>query len=129
MEETHEGRRSPYGRLRRTLEGPVAEWAAVERMVAGFEPMRRALAESPVAEIKESADGYIDALKGLGAAVAARDDGRLRKAFQNLSTSCGDCHFKGGVGGSFEHEHEHEHEDEHEDEDEDEKQEKSRVPS
>lgn len=107
MERTHEGRRSPYGQLRKILGGEKAEWAVVERAAAGFEPMCRALAESPVADIKDSADGYIDAVKELRAAVGKRDEAAVREAFEGLTQSCGDCHFKGGIGGHLEHEEEH----------------------
>jgi len=102
MERTHEGRRSPYGQLRRILAGEPAAWPAVEQAVAAFEPMRRALVESPVDDIKDSADGYVTAVGDLGGAVMRRDEGAVRKAIQGLADSCGDCHFEGGVGGELE---------------------------
>ena len=102
MERTHEGRRSPYGQLKRMMGGEQADWAAVERAVAGFEPMCRALAESKVDDIRGSADGYLDAVKELRQAVGRRDEAGARKAFTGLTESCGDCHFKGGVGGPLE---------------------------
>ena len=101
MERTHEGRRSPYGQLRRILAGEAASWPVVERAAAGFEPMRRALVESPVDEIKDSADGYIAAVDALRVAVKLRDEAAVRAAIQGLADSCGDCHFKGGVGGEL----------------------------
>jgi hypothetical protein len=106
MERTHEGRRSPYGQLRQIVEGPGTPWPLVEQTVAGFDPMCRALLESKNAEIKDSADGYVDAVKEIVAAVKKRDAKGVRAGFDSLKQSCGDCHFKGGVGGQLEHEHE-----------------------
>lgn len=102
MERTHEGRRSPYGQLRRILAGEPAAWPAVERAVAAFEPMGRALVESPIDDIKDSADGYVTAVGDLRGAVMRRDEAAVRKAIQGLADSCGDCHFEGGVGGELE---------------------------
>ena len=105
MERTHEGRRSPYRQLRQSLEGHGAPWPVIEQAVQGFEPMCRALLESTNDDIKGSADGYVDAVKELVAAVKRRDAKGVRDGFQSLTQSCGDCHFKGGVGGELEHEH------------------------
>lgn len=101
MERTHEGRRSPYGQLRQIAEGPGAPWPVIEKTVAGFDPMVRALLESKNADIKDSADGYVDAIKAIVAAVKRRDAKEVRKGFDSLKQSCGDCHFKGGVGGEL----------------------------
>lgn len=102
MEKTHEGRRSPYGQLKRIMAGEQADWAVVERAVAGFGPMCQALAESKVEDIRGSADGYLDAVKELREAVGRRDEAGARAAFEGLTESCGDCHYKGGVGGPLE---------------------------
>jgi hypothetical protein len=101
MEKTHEGKRSPYGQLRQIVEGPGAPWPVIEQTVAGFDPMVRALLDSKNADIKDSADGYVDAVKELTAAVKRRDAKGVRKGFDSLKQSCGDCHFKGGVGGEL----------------------------
>ena len=110
MERTHEGRRSPYGQLRQIVEGHGAPWPAIEQAVQGFEPMCRALLESKNADIKDSADGYVDSVKEIAAAVKRRDVKGVRDGFESLKQSCGDCHYKGGVGGELEHEKENEHE-------------------
>jgi|688.fasta_scaffold1146492_1 hypothetical protein len=107
MERTHEGRKSPYVRLGQAVEGSGVAWAAIEQAVQGFEPMSRALLESKNADIKDSADGYVDAVKEVAAAVKRRDAEGVRAGFASLRQSCGDCHFKGGVGGELEHEREH----------------------
>ena len=104
MERTHEGRRSPYGQLQRMMAGERADWAAVERAVTAFEPMRKALADSNVADIRDSADGYMDAVKEMQDAVGRHDEVGLRRAFTGLTKSCGDCHFDGGIGGELEEE-------------------------
>lgn len=109
MERTHEGRRSPYGQLRQIVAGAEANWPTVGQVVQAFEPMCRALQESKNEEIKGSADGYVDAVREIAAAVRERDAAAVRKGFESLEQSCMDCHYKGGVGGRLEHEHE-EHE-------------------
>lgn len=104
MERTHEGHRSPYSQLQRIMAGERADWAVAERAVTAFEPMRRALAESHVEDIRDSADGYMDAVKEMQDAVGRRDEVGLRRAFTGLTKSCGDCHFDGGIGGELEQE-------------------------
>lgn len=116
MERTHEGRRSPYGQLRQMVEGANAQWPALEAAVQGFDPMCRALLESPQEEIKGSADGYVEAIKDIAAAVKQKNAQGVTEGFRSLKESCGDCHFKGGVGGSLDHEEEDEDEKEKEDE-------------
>ena len=115
MERTHEGRRSPYGQLRQIVAGPGAPWPAIEQAAQGFDPMCRALLESTNADIKDSADGYVDAVKEIRAAVKRRDSKGVADGFQSLKASCGDCHFKDGVGGQLDHEEEDEEKDEDED--------------
>lgn len=107
MERTHEGRRSPYGQLRQIVEGPGAPWPTIEQTVMGFDPMCRALLESKIDEIKDSADGYVEAVQEIATAVKKRDAKGMRAGFDSLKQSCGDCHFEGGVGGQLEQEHEH----------------------
>lgn len=102
MELIHEGRRSPYGQLRRVAAGEQADWATVERAVTAFEPMRRALAESKVDDIRDSADGYLEAVQEMRDALGRRDEVRFRRAFIGLTESCGDCHFEDGIGGELE---------------------------
>jgi hypothetical protein len=101
MEKTHEGKRSPYRQLRQIVEGAGATWPMIEQVVLGFDPMSRALLESKSAEIKDSADGYVDAVQEIAAAVKRRDANGVRTGFESLKQSCGDCHFKGGVGGEL----------------------------
>lgn len=101
MEKTHEGRRSPYRQLQAQAEAAAPAWPAVAATLAGFDVMSRALLESRNADIKDSAGGYVDAVKDIAAATRKRDAGALREGFQALRQSCGDCHFKGGVGGEL----------------------------
>ena len=111
MERTHEGRRSPYGQLRQIVNAPGVPWPAIEQAVQGFDPMCRALLECANDDIKDSADGYVDAVKEIAAAVKRPDSKGVAEGFQSLKESCGDCHFKGGVGGQLDHEDEEEGED------------------
>ena len=108
MEQTHEGRRSPYRLLRQAVEGPGATWPALDQIAANFEPMCRALTASPDAEIKGSADGYVEAVRAIATAVRRRDAKGVRAGFADLKASCGDCHYQGGVGGMLETEDEDE---------------------
>lgn len=101
MERTHEGRRSPYAQLRQIVEGPGAAWPVIEQVVLGFEPMRRALVESKNDDIKGSADGYVDAVDAIAAAVKRRDAAGVRSGFDSLKQSCADCHYDGGIGGEL----------------------------
>lgn len=101
MERTHEGRRSPYAQLQQIVEGPGAAWPVIEQVVLRFEPMRRALLESKNDDIKGSADGYVDAVDAIAAAVKRRDPSGVRTGFDSLKQSCGDCHFDGGIGGEL----------------------------
>ena len=102
MEQTHEGRRSPYGRLRRAVEGEAVPWPAVEQAVRELQPMCQALLGSADADVRGSADGYVDAVKKLVTATRNRDAAAVKAGFASLRQSCGDCHFDGGVGGDLE---------------------------
>lgn len=106
MERTHEGRRSPYGQLRRIVAGAGAPWPVIERTVMEFDPMCRALLASPNADIRGAADGYVAAVKEVAAAVKRRDAAGVRVGVESLVQSCGDCHFDGGVGGELDEEDE-----------------------
>jgi hypothetical protein len=99
MEKTHEGKRSPYGQLRQIVEDSGATWPVIERTVMGFEPLSRALLESKNPDIKDSADGYVDAVKEIITAVKRRDAKGVRAGYESLKQSCGECHYKGGMGG------------------------------
>jgi hypothetical protein len=101
MENIHEGKRSPYRQVKRQVEAQAPAWPIVDAAIPRFAAMRRALLESRNAGIKESADGYADAVQGLADAARKRDAPALRKAVDSLSQSCGDCHFEGGAGGEI----------------------------
>lgn len=101
MEKIHEGKRSPYRHLQTQAEAPVPAWQIVEATLPRFDAMSRALLESTNDDVQGSADGYVDAVRELVAATRTRDAKALRGAVQSLGESCGDCHFKGGVGGQL----------------------------
>lgn len=101
MEKTHEGRRSPYRQVQAQAEAHTPAWQIVNATLPRFDAMSRALLESKDADVKGSADGYVEAVKELVAATTKRDGRALAAAFQSLRQSCGDCHFKGGVGGEL----------------------------
>lgn len=101
MEKTHEGRRSPYQQLKRQAEAEAPAWENIAPLLARFDRMARALRESKNDDIKGSADGYVDAVAELATATKRRDAPAFRLAVGALADSCGDCHFKGGVGGEL----------------------------
>lgn len=101
MEKVHEGKRSPYRQLRAQLAAGAPAWPLVDATLPGFQGMAQALTESRDPDIKGSADGYVEAVKEVTAAAGKRDLRSLKTAFESLTDSCGDCHFKGGVGGEL----------------------------
>lgn len=101
MEKTHEGKKSAYRKVRKQVEAPAPSWQTIEATLPQFEEMSRALRESKDDDIKGSADGYVDAVKEIVAATKKRDAKAVKDAVTSLSESCGDCHFKGGVGGEL----------------------------
>lgn len=101
MERVHDGKRSPYRQLRSQLGAAAPAWPAIDATLPAFEAMARALAESRNADVKESADGYVEAVGEIVAAARRRDQRSLGEAFKSLGESCGDCHFEGGVGGEL----------------------------
>lgn len=101
MERTHEGRRSPYKKVGAEAARGNPAWDVVAAALPRFDDMTRALLESKQDTIKDSADGYVDAVKALRDAAGKRDAAAFRSAFDSLTQSCGDCHFDGGVGGEL----------------------------
>lgn len=101
MEKTHDGKKSPYPKVRAQVEAPSVDWKLVGAAVPRFEAMSRALLASEDDDVRSSADGYVSAVAEIAAAVGKRDRNALGRGFQSLRASCGDCHFKGGVGGKL----------------------------
>lgn len=101
MEKIHEGKRSPYRQLKRQAEADAPAWKDIEPLLARFDEMARALRESRNEDIKGSADGYVDAVTEIATATKGRDAKAFKLAVGSLADSCGDCHFKGGVGGEL----------------------------
>ena len=99
MEKVHKGRRSPYQQLRQSLALDRPDWNVIVRQAPQMEAMARMLRQSKNDTIRDSSDGYSEAAKDIIRYAEARDLLKARKAFASLSNSCGDCHFKGGVGG------------------------------
>jgi len=102
MEKLHEGKKSPYRQLLAAAEKPAADWETLGKTAPPFVPLAKLLKQSKNAEIRDSADGYADAVDGLAKAFTAKDWAKARKAIAALKNSCADCHFKGGVGGELE---------------------------
>lgn len=109
MEKVHEGRKSPMRQTQAELAKDVPAWDVIDKQLPAFKSMSEALSKSSHDEIKDSADGYADAVKALGAAAQKRDRAESQAALKLLTNSCANCHFKDGPGGELEKEHEHEH--------------------
>jgi len=101
MEKTHDGKKSPYRKVKAQIEAPTVDWKLVAAAVPRFEAMSRALLGSQDDDVRSSADGYVSAVAEVAAAFEKRDRNALGRGFQSLASSCGDCHFKGGVGGKL----------------------------
>lgn len=101
MERVHEGKRSPLARTKSLLAAAAPDWTELTKHAAAFSNMSDALTRSSVVDIRDSADGYADAVKALSAAVRLRDPQKARTALQTLTASCADCHYKGGPGGKL----------------------------
>ncbi len=101
MEKTHEGKRSAYRQVKKEAEARAPSWRLIEATLPRVEEMSRALRESKNDDIRDSADGYLDAVKEIVLATKNRDAKAVRDAVESLTQACGDCHFKGGVGGEL----------------------------
>lgn len=101
MERVHEGNDSPWAIVRRQAATDAPDWDALREPLTGFTEMAEALRAAKSADIRESADGYLDAVAGLGEAVGSRTTEGFRRSVTALGTSCRDCHFDGGMGGTL----------------------------
>ena len=99
MEKTHEGKKSPWKTVARAVSADPIQWAVVDSALPRFEKMSLALAKAKDADVRDSADGYIDSVKELAAKAKIRDAAGTREALKSMSQSCADCHYKGGPGG------------------------------
>lgn len=101
MERVHKGRRSPMRQTEQQLAQPQPQWPIVEQQLLGFARMCEALKKSRKADVRDAADGYVDAVKELAKSTQTRNLAAARKAMENLKNACGDCHYKGGPGGKL----------------------------
>lgn len=101
MEKVHEGKKSPWRTTRRAVENDPVDWTAIQAALPKFSAMCEALKTAKQAEVRDSADGYVDGAKALHAAAVKRDAAAARAAVKRLADSCADCHFKGGPGGKL----------------------------
>lgn len=102
MERVHSGRRSPLRQIERQLAENQPNWLLIEQQLPGFGRMVEALRRTRDADVRDSADGYADAVNQLAKTVRNRNLAESRKAVRSLKESCGDCHYKGGPGGKLE---------------------------
>src|SRR5262249_30699673 len=100
-EKVHKGRRSPLRLVSMSLEENAPNWDLIARQLPSFVTMSQKLKQSKNKEIRDSSDGYANAVSSLVEKSKAHDVAAARKALRALTNSCADCHFKGGVGGEL----------------------------
>jgi len=101
MERLHKGRKSPLQQVEQTLGQETPAWDDVNKNLPDFLKMSEMLKNAKKETVRDTADGYVDAVKSLAAAAKNRDRDKARAAIKDLTTSCGDCHYKGGPGGKL----------------------------
>jgi hypothetical protein len=101
METIHVGPASPFARLTAQATARPPEWTKLETILLPLDEMCHALRSAKSAAIRESADGYCDAVGRLRTAIEAQDVTALQGAAQAFGRSCVDCHGPGGVGGEL----------------------------
>lgn len=102
MEKTHEGKNSPWKKAERAAAKDPIDWEAIKQALPRLGTMSKALTTTKNKEVRESADGYVDAVKELTLRAKKSDAVGARAALKALSKSCTDCHYKGGPGGQQE---------------------------
>ena len=70
MERTHEGRRSPLRQLDKLAAADKPAWDEVGKILPRFDSMSKALVNAKNKDVRDAADGYVDAVKDLNAAAA-----------------------------------------------------------
>src|SRR3954452_23834622 len=68
MERTHKGRRSPFRQLEQQLEANAPQWQVIDQQLPAFATMAEALQKSRKEAVRDSADGYVDAVNQLAKA-------------------------------------------------------------
>lgn len=101
MEKTHEGKNSPWKKAKRAAGKSPVDWESINMALPQLEAMSKALATAKSKDVRESANGYVDAVKKLTTQAKKNDVVGTRAALMALANSCADCHFKGGPGGEL----------------------------
>lgn len=101
MEKTHEGKKSPWRQVQRAADSNPIDWATINAALPRLGAMSNALVNAKDKEVRELADGYVDAVQELATQAKKQDAAGTRGALKSLSNSCADCHFKGGPGGKL----------------------------
>lgn len=101
METVHVGPASPFARLTAQATAQPPEWEKLETILLPLDEMCQALRTAKAAAIRESADGYCEAVGNLRTAIEARDLAAFQGAARAFGRSCVDCHAAGGVGGDL----------------------------
>lgn len=101
MEKTHGGMKSPWKKAIQAAQGNPIDWASINQALPRLLDMSKALETARNKDVRDAADGYVDAVKELTLQTNKRDAVRTRAALTALSNSCADCHYKGGPGGKL----------------------------
>lgn len=93
MNEAHQGKSSPLGKLTQQLKADEPDWTVVAGSVARLQDMGKALME---ARAKSKAQmSYNEALAALEKATKSNDKAAAAAAHKQLMQSCNGCHYGG----------------------------------
>jgi len=101
MEKVHEGKKSPWKKGEAAAKQNPVDWATIKTVLPRLEAMSQALQTAKNKEVRDTADSYVVAVKDISKTLAKQDVAGVREAFAALSSSCTDCHYKGGPGGKL----------------------------
>src|SRR6478736_4885409 len=87
MEKTHEGKKSPWKKAERAASKDPIDWAEFNKALPRLTTMSKALATAKNKEVRESAGGYVDAVKELEVRAKKMDAAGTRAALTALSKS------------------------------------------
>jgi len=101
MERVHEGKNSPYKSSVAQLKTDKPNWDLLMKNLPDLKKMADLMKNHKSADIKDSSDTYVEGVQALGEAVGKKNLDGAKAAIKKLENACGDCHYKGGVGGKL----------------------------
>jgi hypothetical protein len=85
MEKTHEGKNSPWKTAERAASKDPIDWAEFNKVLPRLTAMSKALTTAKNKEVRDSADGYVDAVKEWEASAKKKDAVGTRAALTALA--------------------------------------------